>query len=147
MTWRCAETASKYQRVLNVKGGFKKVYIFNHRQSRASLKFYYILSLTMSTIYYFFIQSPPKIRNSESQYKRMQKHLKILGWLPGIKLSLSPVMLMTDQSCSGQKSSKTQSFSESYQMLVLTGGGDTDNLLCRGDLQSNQTATLRNIGE
>ena len=80
----------------------------------------------------------------------MQKHLKILGWfylLPCI--ALFPLFYNDDDrlACSGQKSSKTESFSECYQMLVLTGGGDTNNLLCRGELESNNTETLRNIGD
>lgn len=75
----------------------------------------------------------------------MQKHLKILGWLPCIVLVL--VDISERLVCSGQKSSKTQSFSECYQMLVLTGGGDSNKLRCRGDLQSNYTETIRTIGD
>ena len=94
---------------------------------------------------YYLLLNPHQIRNSESQYKRMQKHLKILGG--SLHCFLARSMVIRDRLCSGQKSSKTKSFSECYQMLVLTGGGDTNNLLCRGELQSNYTETLRTIGD
>ena len=32
-------------------------------------------------------------------------------------------------------------------MVVLAGGGETNNLLCRGDPASNLTANIRDIGE
>ena len=32
-------------------------------------------------------------------------------------------------------------------MVVLAGGGDTNNLLCRGDPSSNHTANIRDIGK
>ena len=32
-------------------------------------------------------------------------------------------------------------------MVVLAGGGDTNNLLCRGDPASNLTARIRDIGK